>query len=70
MPEVGRLTDNIYYSQACSGHAITFTHLIGRLLAEAIRGQAERFSAFERLPHDPFLGGRLFRIPLNAMGAA
>ncbi|AZP14049.1 NAD(P)/FAD-dependent oxidoreductase [Undibacterium parvum] len=69
MPEVGKLTDNIYYSQGCSGHGITFTHLIGRLLAEAIRGQAERFSAFESLPHYPFPGGRMFRVPLTAMGA-
>ncbi len=69
MPEVGKLSDNIYYSQGCSGHGVTFTHLIGRLLAEAIRGQAERFSAFERLPHYPFPGGRLFRVPLTALGA-
>jgi gamma-glutamylputrescine oxidase len=70
MPEVGKLTDNIYYSQGCSGHGITFTHLIGRLLSEAIRGQAERFCAFERLPHYPFPGGRMFRVPLTAIGAA
>lgn len=69
MPEVGKLADNIYYSQGCSGHGITFTHLIGRLLAEAIRGQAERFSAFECLPHYPFPGGRLLRVPLTAIGA-
>ena len=69
MPEVGKLSDNIYYSQGCSGHGVTFTHLIGRLLAETIQGQAERFSAFERLPHYPFPGGRLFRVPLTAMGA-
>lgn len=69
MPEVGKLSDNIFYSQGCSGHGVTFTHLIGRLLAEAIRGQAERFSAFERLPHYPFPGGRLFRVPLTALGA-
>lgn len=69
MPEVGKLSDNIYYSQGCSGHGITFTHLIGRLLAEAIQGQAERFSAFECLPHYPFPGGRLLRVPLTAMGA-
>jgi gamma-glutamylputrescine oxidase len=70
LPEVGQLTDNIYYSQGCSGHGITFTHLIGRLLAEAIKGQAERFSAFACLPHYPFPGGRLLRVPLTAMGAA
>ncbi len=69
LPEVGRLTDNIFYSQGCSGHGITFTHLIGRLLCEVIRGQAERFSVFEKLPHYPFPGGRLFRVPFTAMGA-
>ncbi len=69
LPQVGRLENNIYYSQGCSGHGITFTHLIGRVLSEAIRGQAERFSAFERLPHYPFPGGRHFRVPLTALGA-
>lgn len=39
-----------------SGHGITFTHLIGRLLAEVIAGQAARFDAFARLPHYPFPG--------------
>jgi gamma-glutamylputrescine oxidase len=69
LPEVGKLSDNIYYSQGCSGHGVTFTHLIGRLLCEAIRGDAERFGAFERLPHYPFPGGRFFRVPFTAMGA-
>jgi len=69
LPEVGKLSDNIYYSQGCSGHGITFTHLIGRLLCEAIRGDAERFGAFARLPQYPFPGGRLLRVPLTAMGA-
>lgn len=69
LPEVGKLADNIYYSQGCSGHGVTFTHLIGRLLGEAIRGDAERFGAFEKLPHYPFPGGRLFRVPFTAMGA-
>ena len=69
LPQVGRLSDNIYYSQGCSGHGITFTHLIGRVLSEAIRGQAERFSVFEKLPHYPFPGGRAFRVPFTALGA-
>ena len=69
LPEVGRLDHNIFYSQGCSGHGVTFTHLIGRLLGELIQGQAERFSAFEQLPHLPFPGGRLLRVPMAAMGA-
>ncbi|WP_277051786.1 NAD(P)/FAD-dependent oxidoreductase [Zestomonas thermotolerans] len=69
LPQVGRLGDNLYYSQGCSGHGVTFTHVVGKALAEALRGQAERFDAFAELPHYPFPGGRLFRVPFTAMGA-
>lgn len=69
LPEVGRLSPNIYFSQGCSGHGVTFTHLIGRVLAQAIQGQAERFDAFASLPHLPFPGGRLLRVPFTALGA-
>ena len=69
LPQVGRIGSNIYYSQGCSGHGVTFTHVAGKILAEALRGQAERFDAFAALPHYPFPGGRLFRVPFTAMGA-
>lgn len=69
LPQVGRLTDNIYYAQGCSGHGVTYTHLAGKILAEAIRGQAERFDAFASLPHYPFPGGHYLRTPLTALGA-
>ncbi|SDU09169.1 NAD(P)/FAD-dependent oxidoreductase [Halopseudomonas salegens] len=69
LPQVGRLGENIYYSQGCSGHGVTYTHLAGKVLAEALRGQAERFDAFASLPHYPFPGGRLLRVPFTAMGA-
>jgi gamma-glutamylputrescine oxidase len=69
LPDVGRLADNIWYSHGCSGHGVTFTHLIGRVLAEAIDGQESRFDAFARLPHLPFPGGRAMRVPFTALGA-
>lgn len=69
LPQVGRLDNNIYYSQGCSGHGVTYTHLAGKILAEAIHGQSERFDAFATLPHYLFPGGRLFRVPFTAMGA-
>lgn len=69
LPEVGRLDHNIYFSQGCSGHGVTYTHLIGRVLAEAIRGQTGRFDVFAGLPHYPFPGGRLFRVPFTALAA-
>lgn len=69
LPQVGRIGDNIYYSQGCSGHGVTYTHIAGKVIAETLRGQAERFDAFASLPHYPFPGGRLFRVPFTAMGA-
>jgi gamma-glutamylputrescine oxidase len=49
---------------------VTYTHLAGKVLAEALRGQAERFDAFAELPHYPFPGGRLLRVPFTALGAS
>lgn len=69
LPQVGRIGDNIYYSQGCSGHGVTYTHVAGKVLAEALRGQAERFDAFASLPHYPFPGGRLFQAQFSALGA-
>lgn len=70
MPQFGRLENNIYYMQGDSGHGVTCTHLAGKLISEVLRGDAERFDAFAKLPHYPFPGGRNMRIPLTAMGAA
>ncbi len=50
--------------QGYSGHGVTCTHLAGRLISELLRGDAERFDAFAKLPHYPFPGGRSLRIPL------
>ncbi|MBW1214734.1 FAD-binding oxidoreductase [Pantoea allii] len=70
MPQFGRLENNVYFMQGDSGHGVTATHLSGKLISEVLRGDAERFDAFARLPHLPFPGGRRFKVPLTAMGAA
>lgn len=69
LPQMGRLGDNILYSQGCSGHGVTFTHLAGRLLAESLHGDSRRFDAFAALRHYPFPGGHLLQVPFSAMGA-
>ncbi|MGL4939175.1 NAD(P)/FAD-dependent oxidoreductase, partial [Shewanella sp.] len=69
LPQVGRIGHNIYYSQGCSGHGVTYTHLAGKLLAEMLNGQATRFDAFAALPHYPFPGGHALRVPFSAIGA-
>ncbi|MCE8014583.1 FAD-binding oxidoreductase [Halomonas sp. MCCC 1A17488] len=69
LPQFGRLRDNVYYAQGYSGHGVTCSHLAGKLIAEVMRGAGERFDAFAGLPHLPFPGGRLLRVPLSALGA-
>lgn len=63
-PHFGRLMPNVYFLQGFSGHGIALTGIAGKLVAEAIAGQAERFDVFARIPHRDFPGGALLRRPL------
>jgi gamma-glutamylputrescine oxidase len=67
-PDFGRLGDNIYYLQGFSGHGLAMSGMAGRLVAEAIAGQAERFDLFARIKHHRFPGGALMRTPALALG--
>ncbi|KNZ33832.1 MAG: FAD-dependent oxidoreductase [Methylibium sp. NZG] len=77
-PDFGRLTDvgasaehaDVYYLQGFSGHGVALTGLAGKLVAEAIAGNAERFDTFARIRHRPFPGGRLLRTPALVAGMA
>jgi gamma-glutamylputrescine oxidase len=72
LPESGaaRSYSNVYYLQGFSGHGLALTGLAGRLVAEAIAGNAERFDTFARLRHRPFPGGRWLRTPALVAGMA
>ncbi len=63
LPHFGRAGPNVFFAQGFSGHGVALTGLAGTLLAEAIAGTAERFDVFARIPHRPFPGGRLLRMP-------
>jgi len=71
-PDFGRLpqADNVYYLQGFSGHGLALTGLAGRLVAEAMRGDASRFDVFTRLRHRAFPGGRMLRTPALVLGMA
>ncbi len=80
-PDFGRLSErmhgaqrsewaNVYYLQGFSGHGLALTGLAGKLVAEAIAGDAERFDTFARIRHRPFPGGRLLRTPALVAGMA
>lgn len=66
-PHFGRIGDNVYFAQGFSGQGVALTGLAGRVIAEAIAGQAERFDVFALLPHTPFPGGRVLRMPSLAL---
>ena len=67
-PNFGRLGHNIYYLQGFSGHGLALTGIAGKLAAEAIAGQAERFDLFARIKHHPFPGGAWMRTPALVLG--
>jgi gamma-glutamylputrescine oxidase len=58
----------VYYLQGFSGHGIAMAGMAGRLAAEAIAGQSERFDLFGRLTHHVFPGGRSLRTPALVLG--
>lgn len=62
-PHWGRVGSNLYFAQGFSGHGIAAAGLAGRVLAEAIHGQAARLDVYQRLQHRDFPGGRMLRTP-------
>ncbi len=69
-PDFGRIGGDVYYVQGFSGHGLALTGLAGKLVAEAIAGDASRFDTFARVKHRPFPGGRLLRMPALVAGMA
>jgi gamma-glutamylputrescine oxidase len=69
VPQMGRLGSSIYFAHGYSGHGVTGSHLFGRILSEAIRGDLTRFDTFAGLPWIPFPGGRLLRAPYSTLGS-
>lgn len=72
-PDFGRLPslgERVYYLQGFSGHGLALTGLAGKLVAEAMAGDASRFDSFARLKHRPFPGGRALRTPALVLGMA
>jgi gamma-glutamylputrescine oxidase len=67
-PDFGRLDANLYYLQGFSGHGVALAGLAGKLVAEAIIGQTERFDLVGKISHRAFPGGPLLRTPALVTG--
>ena len=70
LPARGGASSRVYYLQGFSGHGVALTGMAGRLVAEAMAGDASRFDVFARLRHRPFPGGPAMRTPAPVLGTA
>ncbi|MEM7561555.1 MAG: FAD-binding oxidoreductase [Pseudomonadota bacterium] len=69
MPHFGRLgKNNTYFAQGYSGMGVAMATLSGRLIAEAIAGESERFDLYGKIPTRSFPGGDLLRWPGLVLG--
>lgn len=64
MPHFERLKGNLLSASGYSGHGVAMATLGGKLAAEAIAGQAERFDLMAGVPTQRFPGGAGLRTPL------
>jgi gamma-glutamylputrescine oxidase len=69
-PHFGRLSPTVYFAQGFSGHGVNTTGLAGKLIAEAIHGQASRFDLFGKIRHRDFPGGATLRTPALVLAMA
>ncbi len=64
LPCFARVAPNVLSASGYSGHGVAIATLAGRLMAEALAGQAERFDLMASLPQPRFPGGTALRWPL------
>lgn len=68
IPQFGRIQGNTWYVQGYSGHGVAPTHIAGKVVADAVAGDMERFDVFERIRHVRLPGGSWLRNQALALG--
>ncbi len=64
LPAIQRVAPNMLSGAGFSGHGVALSGLAGKVMAEAIAGQAGRFDTLAALDVPNFPGGPAFRAPL------
>ncbi len=64
LPAIQRVAPNVLSGAGFSGHGVALSGLAGKVMAEAIAGQASRFDTLAGLNVPNFPGGVAFRAPL------
>ncbi|UCJ17392.1 FAD-binding oxidoreductase [Pseudomonas sp. MM211] len=68
IPQLGKLSPNVWYCQGYSGHGIATSHVMGEIMAEAISGELARFETFAGCSHIKVPMGDVFGNPMLALG--
>ncbi len=68
IPQLGKLSDNVWYCQGYSGHGVATSHIMGEIMAKAMSGSLEQFDTFARCKHLKVPLGDLFGNPMLAAG--
>jgi gamma-glutamylputrescine oxidase len=67
LPHIGRLGD-LFFAHGYSGQGVLIPALVGKVLAEAMAGTAERFDILAGIAPPEFPGGASLRAPLHVLG--
>lgn len=57
IPQLGKLSPNVWYAQGFSGHGVATSHIVGEIMANAIIGTMDKFDVFQQFSH--------IRVPLG-----
>jgi gamma-glutamylputrescine oxidase len=68
VPQLGKISSNVFYSQGYSGHGVNVTHLTGKIMADAVAGSMEQFDLFAKVPPLVIPGAHLLSKPMVALG--
>ena len=68
VPQLGRVSPNVFYCQGYSGHGVNVTHLAGQIMADAVAGTCERFDMFASVKSFVIPGVHTFGKPMVALG--
>ena len=67
IPQLGKLSKNVFYAQGYSGHGIATTHIVSEIMANAIAGELHEFNVFAnckqlRIPGSEWLGNHFLAV--------
>jgi gamma-glutamylputrescine oxidase len=68
VPQLGRISSNVFYCQGYSGHGVNVTHVAGQIMADTVAGTFERFDLFANFKPFVIPGAHLFSRQMVALG--